>query len=61
MIPILSDHQAGSRNAKVYKTANGRFGVILYNSDDDYNGFECFDDSYDAEKYAENWVKRTIL
>jgi hypothetical protein len=58
MTPILSDFQEGTRNAKVYKTANGDYGVIVYDADTDYNGFDSFNDITTAEDFAEDWVLR---
>jgi len=58
MMPILSDYQEGTRNAKVYKTANGEYGVIVYDADTDYNGFESFASEVMAEEFAEDWVLR---
>lgn len=58
MMPILSNYQEGTRNAKVYKTANGEYGVIVYDSQDDFNGFESFPTEDLAEEFAEDWVLR---
>ena len=58
MTPILSDFQEGTRNAKVYKTANGEYGVIVYDADTDYNEFQCFINEDLAEEFAEDWVLR---
>ncbi len=58
MFPILSDYQEGTRNAKVYKAAAGNYGVIVYDADDDYNGFESFATEELAEQFAEDWVLR---
>jgi hypothetical protein len=57
-MPIISDYQEGSRNAKVYKTASGEFGVIVYDAETDFNGYESFKLEEDAENYAEDWVLR---
>lgn len=56
MFPILSDYQQGDRNAKVYKTAMGEYGVIVYDAQDDFNGFKTFPTEEDAEIFAEDWV-----
>jgi hypothetical protein len=56
MMPILSNYQEGTRNAKVYKTATGEYGVIVYDANDDFNGFESFHNIDDAEDFAEDWV-----
>jgi hypothetical protein len=58
MMPILSNYQEGTRNAKVYKTATGEYGVLVYDADDDYNGFDSFNDINSAEDFAEDWVLR---
>jgi hypothetical protein len=58
MMPILSNYQEGTRNAKVYKTASGDYGVIVYDADDDYNEFQSFVDEDLAEEFAEDWVLR---
>ena len=56
MMPILSNYQEGTRNAKVYKTASGDYGVIVYDADNDYNEFQSFPAEDDAEQFAEDWV-----
>ena len=56
MTPILSEFQNGTRNARVYKTNMGQWGVITFDSADDYNGFESFPNEDDADIYAEGWV-----
>jgi hypothetical protein len=58
MMPILSNYQEGTRNAKVYKTATGEYGVIVYDADTDYNAFESFVNEELAEQFAEDWVLR---
>ena len=58
MTPIISNHQQGSRNAKVYKTSNGGYGVVVFDAETDYNGFQSFDSIDLAEDYAEDWVLR---
>jgi hypothetical protein len=58
MMPILSNYQEGTRNAKVYKTATGEYGVIVYDADTDYNGFESFVNEDLADHFAEDWVLR---
>ena len=56
MMPILSNYQEGTRNAKVYKDASGRFCVITFDAVDDYNGYESFYVMDEAEDFAEDWV-----
>jgi hypothetical protein len=58
MMPILSNYQEGTRNAKLYKTASGEYGVIVYDAQDDFNGFESFVTEDLAEEFAEDWVLR---
>ncbi len=56
ILPILSNFQEGTRNAKVYKTQSGEWGVIVYDAQDDYNGFASFSNEDDADNFAEDWV-----
>lgn len=56
MTPILSEYQNGTRNARVYKTASGDYGVVYYDAQDDFNGFESFVEIDKAEDFAEDWV-----
>lgn len=56
LMPIISDYQQGTRNAKIYKTQNGEWGVIVYDAQDDYNGFASFVSEEQAENFAEDWV-----
>ncbi len=56
LMPIISNYQEGTRNAKVYRTTNGEWGVIVYDAQDDYNGFASFSFEEDAENFAEDWV-----
>ena len=56
MMKILSEFQEGTRNARVYKTANGDYGVVVYDAQDDFNAFESFEVIELAENFAEDWV-----
>jgi hypothetical protein len=56
MMPILSNYQEGTRNAKVYKDASGNFSVIVFDAETDYNAHESFSYINDAEDFAEDWV-----
>lgn len=56
MTPILSEYQNGTRNARVYKTTSGDYGVVYYDAQDDFNGFESFQFLEKAEDFAEDWV-----
>lgn len=58
MTPIISNYQEGTRNAKVYKNASGGFAVIVFDAEDDYNGYESFNNIDTAEDFAEDWVLR---
>jgi len=60
MMKIVSEYQQGTRNSRVYKTANGDYGVLTYDAQDDFNGFESFDHIELAENYAEDWVTRNV-
>jgi len=60
MTPILTEFQNGTRNARVYKTANGQYGVLTFEAESDYNGFEVFEFEELAEDYAEDWVNGTF-
>jgi hypothetical protein len=56
MTPILSEYQEGTRNARVYKTANGEYGVVVYDAQNDFNWFQSYTKLEDAENFAEDWV-----
>lgn len=56
MTPIISEYQEGTKNARVYRTNNGQYGVLLFEAENDYNEFEAFDSLDEAEDYAEDWV-----
>ena len=56
LLKILSNFQEGDRNAKVYKTASGDFGVLYYDATVDYNEFDSFPSLGVAEDSAEDWV-----
>lgn len=56
LMPILSNYQEGSRNAKVYKTPDGEWGVIVFDAITDYNGFVSFGSEEQADNFAEDWV-----
>ena len=58
LLPLLNNYQNGWRNAKVYKTNSGDFGVLVYDATEDYNGFETFVVLDEACRYAEEWVNR---
>jgi glutamate synthase domain-containing protein 2 len=56
MTPILSEFQNGDRNARVYQTASGKFGVLMFDASTDYNQFMDYETINDAEDVAEDWV-----
>jgi hypothetical protein len=56
MTPIISEYQEGTRNARVYKTANGEYGVLLFDAEDDHNEFKAYATIDEAEDAAEDWV-----
>mgnify|MGYP003342537460 CR=1 FL=1 len=60
MMPILSNFQNGLRNAKVYKTTAGEYGVIVYDANDDFNYFQSFDTEDEAENFAEDRVNGNL-
>lgn len=60
MSGFLSEYQMGTRNARVYVTSTGTFGVVTFESESDYNGFETFGNETEAENYAEDWVHGII-
>jgi len=58
LMPIISNYQDGTRNAKVYRDSSKRFCVLIYDAFDDYNGYESFEDLDIAERFAEDWIMR---
>jgi hypothetical protein len=56
MTPIISEYQEGTRNARVYRTASGDYGILLFDAVDDYNDFKSFHTIDEAEDAAEDWV-----
>ena len=40
--------------------ASGNYGVLTYDSADDYNGFESFGSEEDADNFAEDWVLKNV-
>ena len=56
MTPIISEYQNGTRNSRVYRTASGEYGVLLFDAHDDYNDFQSFSTIDEAEDVAEDWV-----
>jgi hypothetical protein len=61
MTPIISEYTEGTRNARVYRTANGEYGVLLFDAQDDYNEFKSFPTIDEAEDVAEDWVLHESL
>ena len=56
----LSEYQEGLRNARVYLTQNGQFGVVVYDAETDHEEFRSFDTENDADDFAEDWVTRNV-
>jgi hypothetical protein len=56
MTPIISEYQQGTRNARVYRTTSGDYGVLLFDAETDFNDFKSFHIIDDAEDAAEDWV-----
>jgi hypothetical protein len=56
MTPIISEYQEGTRNARVYRTTSGDYGVLLFDAETDFNDFKSFHTIDDAENAAEDWV-----
>lgn len=56
---ILSEYQSRGRNAKVYTQEDDNFGVITFDADTDYNGYQFFVYEREAEEYAREWVLLT--
>lgn len=56
LFKILSEFQEASRNARVYKTEIGDYGVLMYDAESDFNAFQSFSDLQLAEDAAEDWV-----
>jgi len=59
-LKILSEFQEGTRNAKVYKTTNGDYGVVFFDAQDDFNGFNSFNSLENAENFSEDWVTGNV-
>lgn len=57
-ISVVSNYQEGSRNAKIYRMPKGEWGVIVFDAQDDYNGFASFVSEEQAEIFAEDWVTK---
>lgn len=56
MLPILSNYQDGLRNARVYKTQTGDYGVVVFDGNTDFEAFKSFPSEEAAENFAEDWV-----
>lgn len=53
---VLSEYQEGLRNARVYVTQRGEYGVVVFEAESDYEEFRSFTTEEDAENFAESWV-----
>ena len=60
LMKIISNYQEGLRNAKVYKTQVGDWGVIVFDGNDGYEAFTSFDSEEKAENFAEDWVTGNV-
>ena len=60
MLNILSNYQEGLRNAKVYKTQPGDYGVVVFDGNDGSEFFKSFPTEQDAEDFAEDWVTGNV-
>ena len=52
----ISEYQNGTRNARVYKTQKGEYGVVVFEAESDYEAFKSFPTVDTAEDFAEDWV-----
>jgi len=57
-LPVLSEYQEGLRNAKVYKSKNNMYNVIVYDGELDEEDFYSYNSLQIAENFAEDWVLR---
>lgn len=57
---VISEYQEGTRNARVYRTQNGEYGVVVFEAESDYEEFKSFITLDTAEDYAEDWVTRNV-
>lgn len=57
---VISEYQEGTRNARVYRTQNGDYGVVVFEAESDYEEFKSFITLDKAEDYAEDWVTRNV-
>ena len=55
-ISTLSEYQEGLRNARVYKSNNNMYNVIVYDGNSDEEYFYSYASLSVAEDFAEDWV-----
>ena len=60
MLPILSNYQEGLRNARVYRTQTGDWGVVVFDASTDFEAFKSFTSEEGAENFAEDWVTGNV-
>jgi hypothetical protein len=58
-LTVLSEYQEGLRNAKIYRSNNNKYGVIVFDANLEHEGFYCFDTEQVAEDFAEDWVLKS--
>lgn len=56
MLATLSEYQEGLRNARVYVTQTGHYGVVVFDALTDFEQFKSFVTEQEAEDFAEDWV-----
>jgi len=62
----LTEFTEGTKNARIYYLENqdkiagkGKYMVLFFESDSDYNEARFFNNEDDANDYGEDWVMRT--
>jgi len=55
-ILTLSEYQEGLRNARVYKSNNNMYNVVVYDGNVDEEDFYSYSSLEVAENFAEDWV-----
>lgn len=57
---LISEYTLGFKNARVYKTTNGKYMVVVYDADSDYEDSKLFDFVDSAEDFSEDWVNGDV-
>lgn len=55
-LAVISEYQEGLRNARVYKSNNNMYNVIVYDGNIDEEHFYSYASLSVAEDFAEDWV-----